>query len=277
MISLEKVVEDIKSMRIQGAKEIAIYALKFLREFCKKNGFGLKFEVAAWKLEEARPTAVVLHNCVESLKKSKKLKTVDRLINQLEVATRRIGKTGSKLIKNNYKIMTHCHSGEALAVIKQAWKEGKRFSVIATETDPLEQGVKTAKELAKLRIPVTLITDSAVGYFMKDVDIVIIGVDAARKSGIVNKIGTYLLALSAKDNKKPFYVAANCLKIDKRKKFKIEERPVMEVYKELLHPGKLEGVKIRNPAFDLTDWRFVTGVIRENRILTPKQMLRLLK
>ena len=126
MASLEKVVENIKSMRIQGAKEIAIYALKFLREFCKKNGFGLKFEVAAWKLEEARPTAVVLHNCIESLKKSKKLETIDRLINQLEDATRKIGKTGSKLIKNNYKIMTHCHSGEALAVIKQAWKEGKR-------------------------------------------------------------------------------------------------------------------------------------------------------
>lgn len=277
MVSLEKVLEDIKSVKIQGAKEIAIYALKFLREFCKKNGFGLKFEVVAWKLEEARPTAVVLHNCIEILKKGGRLKTIDRLIRQLENATREIGETGSKLIKNNYKIMTHCHSGEALAVIKQAWKEGKRLSVIATETNPLEQGVKTAKELTKLKIPVTLITDSAVGYFMKDVNMVLVGVDAIRKNGVVNKIGTYMLALSAKDNRKPFYVAANCLKIDKRKKFKIEERPVKEVYQELLHPGKLEGIKIRNPAFDITPWRCVTGVITENKILKPEHMSRLLK
>lgn len=277
MSSLEKAVNDIKSVKIQGAKEIAIYALKFLREFCKKSGFGLKFEVAAWKLVEARPTAVVLHNCIEILKKRRRLKTIDKLIRQLEDATRKIGRIGSKLIKNDYKIMTHCHSGEALAVIKQAWKDGKEFSVIATETDPLEQGVKTVRELVKLKIPTTLITDSAVGYFMKDTDMVLMGADAIRKNGFVNKIGTYLLALSAKDNKKPFYVAANCLKIDKRKKFKIEERPAKEVYQELLDPRKLEGVKIRNPAFDITPWKFVTGVITENKILKPKQMLRLLK
>jgi ribose 1,5-bisphosphate isomerase len=237
----------------------------------------LKFEVAAWKLEEARPTAVVLHNCLEILKKKRKLRTIDRLLKQLNDVTKKIAKNGSKLIKNNYKIMTHCHSGEALTVIKQAWREGKKISVIATETDPLEQGVKTAKELAKEKIPVTLITDSAVGYFMKDIDCVIIGADSIRKNGVINKIGTYLLAASARNNNKPFYVIANSLKFDKRKKFVIEERPAKEVYKELLHPGKLKGIKIRNPAFDITPMKFITAITTEKGILKPEKVLRLLK
>jgi ribose 1,5-bisphosphate isomerase len=167
--------------------------------------------------------------------------------------------------------MTHCHSGEALSVIKQAWRQGKRFSVIATETEPLEQGIKTAKELAKLKIPVTLITDSAMGYFISDANVVIVGTDALRKEGAVNKTGTSLLALAAKENKKPFYVVANTLKLDKRKKITIEERPAKEVYK------KLKGVKIRNPAFDLTSWKFVKAVITEKGILKSKEILRLLK
>jgi ribose 1,5-bisphosphate isomerase len=270
-MDVEKVAEDIKSVRVQGAKEIALYSLRFLRKFCKDNGFGLKFEVAAYVLEQARPTAVVLHNCLEILKKKKKLRTIDELIKRLDAATKRIAKNGSKLIKNNYKIMTHCHSGEALAVIKQAWEDGKKISVVATITEPLEQGVKTAKELARLKIPVTLITDSASGYFMKDVDMVIVGADAIRKEGVINKIGTSLLALAAKENNKPFYVAANFLKFDKRKKFVIEERPPKEVYKNL------KNVKIRNPAFDITDFRLVKYIITEKGIYTPKQILRLLK
>jgi len=277
MSSLEKAVNDIKSVKIQGAKEIAVYALEFLRDFCKKNGFGLKFEVAAWKLEEARPTAVVLHNCLEILKKRRRLKTIDKLIKELNESTKKIAKNGNNLIKNKYKIMTHCHSGEALAVIKQAWKDGKKISVIATETDPLEQGVKTAKELAKEKIPVTLITDSAVGYFMKDVDMVVVGSDSIRKNGVANKIGTFLLALCARNNNKPFYVVANTMKFDKRKKFVIEERPTKEVYKELLHPGKLKGIKLRNPAFDVTPMKFVTAIITEKGILRPEKVLRLLK
>lgn len=266
MATVERTVNDIKSVKIQGAKEIAVYGLKFLRSFCKKNGFGLKFEVAAKILEESRPTAVVLHNCLEILKKERKLRTIDRLLKQLDTSTKKIAKKGSKLIKNNYKIMTHCHSGEALAVIKQAWKEGKKISVIATETDPLEQGVKTAKELAKLKIPVTLITDSAVGHFMKEVDCVLVGTDAIRvvkPRGVVNKTGTLNLALAAKKFKKPFFVAGNSLKVDKRKKFVIEERPAKEVYRELVHPGKLKGVRIRNPAFDIVSFNLVSKIITE--------------
>lgn len=277
MSSLNEVVRNIKNVKVQGAKQIAIYSLKFLKKFCKKYGFGKKFELTCKELEKTRPTAVVLHNCLEILKKDGSLKTIDRLIRELNGSTEKIAKIGSKLIKNNCKIMTHCHSGEALAIIKQAWKEGRKFLVIATETDPLEQGVKTAKELAKLKIPVTLITDSAVGYFMPFVNLVLVGSDAIRKEGIVNKTGTSILALAAKENKKPFYVAADTLKFDKRKKLIIEERSPKEVYRELIKPGKLKGVKIRNPAFDLTKWKFVSKVITENGILKPIQILRFLR
>ena len=276
--SVEKAVEDIKSLRVQGAKEIAVYGLTFLRKYCKKHGFGLKFEIVAWKLEEVRPTAVVLHNCIEILKKNRKIKTIDKLLRQLRTSTDKIAKIGNKVVKNNYRILTHCHSGEALSVIKYAWKQGKKISVIATETDPLEQGVKTSKELAALKIPVTLITDSAIGYFIKEVDCVIVGCDSIRKrEGVINKIGTYPLALATKNSRKPFYVVGNTLKFDKRKKFLIEERPAKEVYIELIHPGKLNGIKLRNPAFDSTPFSLVTAVITEKGIKKPKQILRLLK
>jgi len=275
---LEKTVKAIKNVKVQGAKEIAIYALKFLRYFCKKNGFGLKFEIAAKVLEDARPTAVVLHNCIEILKKEKKLRTIDRLLKQLDNMTKEIAVNGLKLFKKKkYTILTHCHSGEALAVIKTLKRKDKKISIIATETDPLEQGVKTARELARARIPVTLIIDSAVGYFIPDVDAVIVGTDAMRKEGVVNKIGTMLYATAAKEHKKPFYVAGNTLKIDKRKKFKIEQRPVKEVYRELIKPGKLKGVKIRNPAFDITPWKFVSKVITERGVYTPTQIKKMLR
>lgn len=277
MNTLETAVNNIKSVKVQGAKEIAIYALEFLKEFCKKYGFGLKFEVAAYILEEARPTAVVLHNCLEILKKRKSLATINELLNRLEDVPKKVAKNGSRLIKNNYRIITHCHSGEAIELIKRAWKSGKKISVIATETDPLEQGVKTAKELAKEKIPVTLITDNAVGYFIKDVDLAIVGADAIRKrEGVINKIGTLPLALSAKANEKPFYVVADTLKLDRRKTFKIEERPAKEVYQELVRPGKLKGVKIRNPAFDTVPWKLITAIVTEKKIMKPKQIMRLL-
>lgn len=273
MASLEKAVSEIKSVRVQGAKEIAIYGLKFLRQFAKRSGYNLKFEAAAHFLEEARPTAVVLHNCIEIIKKKKEISTIDKLIRDLEKSSEEIGRHSDKIIKNNWRIMTHCHSGDALAFIKHGWlRHKKKISVIATETEPLEQGIKTAKELAAAKIPVTLITDSAVGFFMKGVDAVIIGTDAIRLSppyGIVNKIGTLNLALAAKKYRKPLYVVGNSLKFDRRKKFRIEERPAREVYK------KLKGVKIRNPAFDLVDFNLVTKIITEKGIFDPKKIPRL--
>jgi ribose 1,5-bisphosphate isomerase len=269
---LEEFTKRIKSLEIQGAKEIAIESLKFLRNLVKEKGFGKEFDQATKKLGEARPTAVVLHNCLEILKRERSIETINKLLRQLNDATKKIGIKGSHLIKDGYKIMTHCHSGEALAVIKQAWNEGKRITVYATETEPKHQGIKTARELAELKIPVILIIDSAVEFFIKDVDIVIVGCDAFRKEGVVNKIGTYPIAVVAKEHKKPFYVVGNTLKLDKRKKLIIEERSPHEVYVE-----HMKTLSVRNPAFDITPWKYVKRIITEKGILTPGNVLRMLK
>jgi len=270
--SLNDLLKRIKNIEIQGAKEIAIHSLKFLRKLAKEKGFGKEFNQSAKKLEKTRPTAVVLHNCLEIIKKEKNVKTINKLLRKLNQANKEIAKRGSRLIKNNYVIMTHCHSGEALAVIKQAWKEGKKITVYATETRPKEQGIKTARELSKLGIHVILIVDDAVEFFIKDVNIVIVGSDAIRKEGIVNKIGTYTMAVVAKEHKKPFYVVGNTLKLDKRKKLIIEERSPHEVYVE--HMKTLE---VRNPVFDVTPWKYIKRVITEKGIMTPGNIKRLLK
>lgn len=270
--SLESLVKRIKSIDIQGAKEIAIESLKFLRTLAKKKGFGKDFNSAMKKLENARPTAVVLHNCLEIVKREKDVKTINKLLRQLNQATNEIAKRGSRLIKKNSVIMTHCHSGEALSVIKQAWKEGKKITVYATETEPKEQGIITAKELAKMKIPVILIVDSAIEFFIKDVDMIIVGTDAIRKDGIVNKIGTYPLAVVAWEHKKPIYVVGNTLKLDKRKKLIIEERDPDEVYVE-----HLKTLEVRNPAFDVTPWKFVKRVVTEKGILTVGNVKKMLK
>ncbi len=277
-LSLSSAVRKINSVEVQGAKEIAIFSLDFLYGFCEKNGFGKEFRHASSRLEKARPTAVVLHNCLKIVEKEKTLDSIKELIKKLKNADKKIAKNGLKVFrKKEYNILTHCHSSEVISLIKALKKKGKRLSIIATETDPLEQGVKTAKEVSKLHIPVTLIVDSAVANFIPEIDAVIVGTDAMRKEGVVNKIGTNLYANAAKENKKPFYVVGNTLKLDKRKKFKIEQRPAKEVYRELSKHYRLKGVKIKNPAFDITPWKLISKVITECDAYTPSQIKRMLR
>lgn len=262
------IIKRIKSLQIQGAKEIAVASLKYLKIFCRKNGFGKEFTAMAEKLERSRPTAVVLHNCLGIIKKEKRIEAIDSLLDILESSTDRIASNGSRIIKNNSTIMTHCHSSEALAVIKYAKKRGKNISVIATETEPRHQGIRTARELANSKIKVELIADSAAGYYMPLCSMVLVGADAIRKEGIVNKIGTNMMATEAEEQGKPLYVAASKLKFDKRKRIKIEMRPPSEIHR------KMKGVEILNPAFDITPWSQVTAVITEGGVMKPKEILR---
>ena len=270
--SLNELVADIKSMKIRGANKIAIQSLKFLKTFSKKKGFGKDFQKAVKKLEKTRPTAVVLHNCLEIVKKEKDVESIDKLLRRLREASRRIAERGRNLIKNGDSIMVHCHSTEALGIIERAWRDKKKFKVYVTETEPRLQGIITAKELARRKIPVILIVDSAIEYFIKDVSMILVGTDAMRKEGVVNKIGTYTMAIVAKEHKIPFYVAGNTLKLDKRKKFVIEERDPDEVYVE--HMKTLE---VRNPAFDITPWKYVKRVVTEKGIMTSGNVKKMIK
>ena len=277
-MNLKRAVKKIKNVEVQGARNIAIFSLKVLKGIAKEKGFGRDFKRAGKKLENARPTAVVLHNCLKIIRKEKSIDSIDELIDRLENMDEKLGKVGLKVFrKRKYKILTHCHSTEALAVIKEMKSSGKNISVMATETDPLEQGIKTVKELKKSKIPVELILDSAVGYFMPEIDVVIVGTDSMRKEGVVNKIGTKMYAIVAKEHKKPFFFVGNSLKIDKRKMFGIEERSIKEVLKEIRTTSKLSGVKIRNPAFDITPWKYVSKVITEKGVFNESQIKRMLK
>ncbi|MCD6367896.1 MAG: translation initiation factor eIF-2B [Candidatus Aenigmarchaeota archaeon] len=268
---LEKTLKKIKSLEIQGAQEIAIESLKVLRELAEKKGFDSEFINAANKLIKARPTGVSVYNCLKIVKKEKTLESIDRILRYLEKAQEWLAYNGSKLIKNDMIIMTHCHSSSVLNIFRRAKEvEHKNFKVIVTETRPNLQGLKTARELVKMGIPIYYIVDSAGPFFMAAADMLLVGADAIRNEGILNKIGTYPLALAAREVGSPVYIAATKDKIDYDLVSKIEDRPD----REIANPRELEktGGEIENPAFDLTPWKLVTAVITESGILGRKEM-----
>ncbi|MCD6483395.1 MAG: hypothetical protein J7K83_03975 [Candidatus Aenigmarchaeota archaeon] len=265
-ISLDEAIRKIKTVEIQGATQIATFALEFLIDYSKENGFGKKFDATIQKLEKTRPTAVVLHNVLKIVKQNKSIATMKLLLKELKDSRKLLAEKAYRFIPYNATIMTHCHSGDAVAVIKKAHEMGRNIKVYATITEPLHQGTKTAKDLKKAGIDVTIINDNAVGFFMKNVDMVVIGSDAIRKDGIINKIGSLMLAITAKYFGKPLLVFSNSFKIDERKSITIEERPANEILRKDLELRKMK-VKVRNPAFDLVPWNLVEMAITEKQIL----------
>lgn len=200
-------------------------------------------------------------------------------------ANRRIGQYGAALIPSGATVLHHCHTGAlatvdygtALGVIRAAHEQGKAIHVLVDETRPRLQGARlTAWELQHLGIPHTLIVDSAAGHFLRagQVDLVIVGADrVARNGDVANKIGTYMLAVLARENSIPFYVAAPTSTIDlavaSGDDIPIEERSPEEVTRigrERIAP---DGVRAANPAFDITPHRYVTAIITEKGVVYP--------
>lgn len=195
---------------------------------------------------------------------------------------RKIGEQGSALLEDDDVILTHCNAGAlatvdygtALGVIRAAWEKGKKVKVFATETRPKLQGARlTAYELKRDGVPVTLITDSMAGYVMYNglVDKVIVGADRITQDAVINKIGTYTNAVSAKDHGIPFYVAAPKSTFDlthKSTDIIIEERNPDEVTHINSRRITPEGVKVLNPAFDVTPLKYVTAIICETGVLS---------
>ncbi len=195
-----------------------------------------------------------------SMPSGKNLKTINCLLAFLKVADKSVAAEGAGLVKNNMTVLTHCHSSEAIALMKLAKAQGKKFRVIVTETRPRLQGIETAKDLIAAKIPVEYVVDSAALFYKRDIDIAIFGCDAIRKEGIYNKIGTYIMALACRENKIPVYFVGDSLKMDRRPSIKIEMRSA----KEIIPPKALKGANILNPAFDCTPWKFASGVVTEN-------------
>jgi methylthioribose-1-phosphate isomerase len=278
---------------IAGSYGLALGALKIKAQ--EAETFRRELKAISRALAATRPTARNLFRALERMEKvAEKGTDVERIkqalvdeavkIHEEEAeATLKLSQLGAELIKDGATVLTHCNTGPlatggygtALGVIRQAFEQGKKLKVIATETRPLLQGARlTAWELKKLGIPFTLITDSMAGYFMSkgEVDCVIVGADRIAANGdTANKIGTYTLAVLAKEHKIPFYVAASLTTIDHSLKtgdeIPIEQRSPEEVTHIQGAAIAPEGIAAANPAFDVTPNRYITAIITEGGII----------
>ncbi|MFC1455062.1 ribose 1,5-bisphosphate isomerase [Candidatus Undinarchaeota archaeon] len=285
-MTVEETAQKIKKLEIQGATNVALEAVKALEEFADKyegESFLKEFEAKSKILIESRPTEPMMRNGIRyvlsNIKKAKdddtdSLREVvksasEKFFEYVEESREKIANIGSKRIQNKNIVLVHCHSSTLIKILKKALDDGKVFEVINTETRPKMQGRVTAKELAQFGIPVTHIVDSAVNYYMPRVDLVLVGADAITSDGsVVNKIGTSQIALSAKKHGVPLLVASETYKFDPEtamgEQEVIEQRDPKEVWDE-----EVDGVQIKNPAFDITDADYVDLIITEEGIMSP--------
>jgi methylthioribose-1-phosphate isomerase len=278
---------------IAGAYAVALGALKI--KSAARDEFLEALRGIIDAIAATRPTARNLFRALERMRQAAEsgsdvaeIKTalVDEAIkihNEEAEATEHLSRFGAELIQDGFTVLTHCNTGPlatsgygtALGVAKMAKEQGKNIRVLATETRPLLQGARlTTWEMKRADIPVTLITDSMAGYFMRrgEVDCVITGADRIAANGdTANKIGTYTLAVLARENGIPFYIAAPTTTIDPSLKngdeIPIEERSADEV----THLGGVriapEGVAAANPAFDVTPHEYISAIITERGII----------
>ena len=304
--SLEAVWEAIKRLRVRGAPAIGVCAafgvLVGLRESVARTTDEVLRAVddAAAYLATSRPTAVNLFWALDRMKRvaheaARSLRDETLLARMEEEAVaiceedrrlcRAIGRHGAPLITEGAGVLTHCNAGglatadygTALAVMFRAQEEGRRFRVYADETRPLLQGARlTAWELMQAGIDVTLICDNMAGQVMREgkIDLVVVGADRIAANGdTANKIGTYSVALLARSHGIPFYVAAPYstfdLTLETGDSIPIEQRDPAEITCGFGAPTAPEGVKVYNPAFDVTPAELIAGIITERGILRP--------
>ncbi len=270
-----EVAHAIRDMVVRGAPAIGCAAAFGV---ALSKGTPESYEVLA----TSRPTAVNLFWALERMKKATDLKgEAEAIFAEDLAANRAMGKLGAELIPDRARIMTHCNTGAlataghgtALGVVRSSKR--KNISVIACETRPYLQGARlTAWECLQEGIPCTLITDSMAGHLMSrgEVDVVIVGADRIAANGdVANKIGTYALAVLARRHSIPFYVAAPLSTFDPKipdgSRIPIEERSADEVTGYRGMRWAPQGVKVRNPAFDVTPAELVSGLITEKAVV----------
>lgn len=296
---LEQTVKDIKTMKVRGALDIAIASVKAMEAVSQENAADTaallaKLRTAASRLKSSRPTAVSLPNAVNYVlyvaEKNKDLPMADyrktmsfeiqKFVGEQELALETIAEIGANVIEPGDVILTHCNSDTVVQILKHAWKDAKKIEVICTESRPRYQGHLTAKALSSVGIPTTLIIDSAVHLMMKrlKVDKVIVGADTICANGdLINKIGTSQVALCAKEQDVDFIAATESIKFSPASVMgsvvEIEERDPSEV----ILPGKLRGVRVLNPAFDVTDAEYISMIVTEYGVIPPQAAYHLLK
>lgn len=300
----EEVAWAIKEMVVRGAPAIGVAAAMGIALGARETQtedpgqFDQAFNQICQVLGATRPTAVNLFWAIERMRNLyTKLKSQNASLNEIRAqliaeaqrmhdediaANRLMGRFGAELLPDGATVLTHCNAGAlatagygtALGVIRAAVEAGKKVAVYADETRPFLQGARlTAWELHKDDIPVTLITDNMAGHFMKGrkIDCVIVGADRIAANGdVANKIGTYSVAVLAKENNIPFYVAAPIstldLSLESGELIPIEERTELEVTHVKGAQLAPTGIKVANPAFDVTPNRYVAAIITERGI-----------
>jgi methylthioribose-1-phosphate isomerase len=295
----------IQSMVIRGAPAIGIAAAMGVALGIKNSpaqsvdDMDIEIEIIGDTISKTRPTAVNLFWAVDRMRavyrrvRAQGVEAIRQaLIRESQAmyredieSNKKMGRFGQELIPENARILTHCNAGAlatagygtALGVIRAAVEAGKKVQVYADETRPFLQGARlTAWELQKDGIPVTIITDSMAGYFMHKgtIDCVIVGADRIAANGdVANKIGTYSVAVLAKENQIPFMVAAPISTIDlavpEGHLIKIEERDPEEVRKIQGISITPENAAVANPAFDVTPFRYISAIITDRGIARP--------
>jgi methylthioribose-1-phosphate isomerase len=303
--SYEEVAEAIKKMVVRGAPAIGVSAAMGLALGAQQSvgtsvaDLEYDFDYMCDVMAATRPTAVNLFWAIERMRdalrrakaqtdnveeaKSLLVKEAQLIFDDDLKSNRAMGRFGGELIPDNSTVLTHCNAGAlatagdygtALGVIRGARDAGKRVAVIADETRPFLQGSRlTAWELNKDEIPVTLITDNMAGHVMKkgEVDVVVVGADRIAANGdTANKIGTYMVAVLARQHAIPFYVAAPISTIDlslaSGAEIPIEERDQREVTHMREQRLAPEGVSAQNPAFDVTPNEFIAAIITDRGV-----------
>jgi len=297
-----EVAHAIKTMIIRGAPAIGVAAAMGVAIGAQKASdanFDAEFATICDTLAATRPTAVNLFWGIDRMKRYRaslageplatvRQKLIDESIRVCDedIATcQAIGDHGAPLVPDGKTVLTHCNAGAlatagygtALGVIRSAVNQGKKINVYADETRPFLQGARlTAWELQVDGIETKIITDNMAGHFLRKggIGCVVVGADRIAANGdVANKIGTYSVAVLAKENGVPFYVAAPISTLDltltSGEQIPIEERPAAEVTHVFGTPVAPEGIGVENPAFDMTPARYVTAIITEKGVAYP--------
>ena len=266
-MELEETVKKIRNLEIQGATSVAISGVKAIKKIYDDGGSQEELEKAAEKIKDARPTEPALFNALEYVLTSKKF---EEALHHFENAQEKISELGKKTIEDAEEVYTHCHSSTVVNILEAGYKEHK-FAINNTETRPVFQGRKTARELSKRGVQVDHFVDSAARFALEQSDYMLIGADAVNVSGdVYNKIGSRMIAEAANNLGVPVYACTDSWKYhdetERGETVKIEERNPREVWEE-----PPENVRVRNPAFERVPADLITGIITEIGVLKPEE------
>ncbi len=274
-LDLDDTVAKIKSLEIQGAERIARAAVKAWASKLEQGADHAALETAAQKLIAARATEPGLRNalkfCLSNYQDNPNV--TEEVLKYFQESKEKISEYGANKIHDGMIVITHCHSSTSEGCIIKAWEQGKRFTVYNTETRPRYQGRITAEAIASHGIPVEHFVDSGARLAMKEADLFLFGCDSLSAEGkVINKIGTPQMLEFAQKYDVPSYTCTNSWKLNPETVFgveeEIEERDPAEVW-----PDAPKGVKIHNPAFEVSDPDDITGVICELGIYKPEALI----